>query len=234
MKRAVELFALERASSRSSFVEETWWTRSEPEESFISVAVTHWEICVTRQRGAAWLTVRGPQTKATMVPIPADAEFYGIRFSLGTFMPTLQLGQPGPLVDRSLALPQATSRSFWLDGSAWELPGPDNADVFVDRLVRAGLLAHDPVVSAALEGDVAGLSTRSVERRVSRATGLTRGTIRQIRRAERAVELLSRGLSTPDTARRAGYADQSHLTRSLKRFVGQTPSQVMASAAGSP
>src|ERR687897_487281 len=231
MKRAVELFALERGSSRSCFIEETWWTRSEPEESFISVAMTHCQMVVTRQRGVAWLTVRGPETKATTVPIPADAEFFGIQFSLGTFMPTLQLGQ---LVDRSLTLPQATSRSFWLNGSAWEFPGPDNADVFVDRLVRAGLLVHDPVVSAALEGDVEGLSTRSVQRRVSRATGLTRGAIRQIRRAERAVELLSRGVSAPDVARRAGYADQPHLTRSFKRFVGQTPSQIVTSAVGQP
>ncbi|HZA87916.1 MAG TPA: helix-turn-helix domain-containing protein [Acidimicrobiales bacterium] len=146
-------------------------------------------------------------------------------------MPTLQ---PGRLVDRALTLPQETSTSFWLNGSAWELPGPDNADVFIDRLVRAGLLVHDPVASAALQGDVEGLSTRSVQRRVSRATGLTRGAIRQIRRAERAVELLSRGVSAPDVARRAGYADQPHLTRSFKRFVGQTPSQIVTSAVGQP
>jgi hypothetical protein len=57
MKRAVELFALERGSSRSCFVEATWWTRSEPEESFISVAMTHWQMVVTRRRGLAWLTV---------------------------------------------------------------------------------------------------------------------------------------------------------------------------------
>ena len=101
MKRAVELFALERRSSRSSLVEETWWTRSEPEDAFISVAVSHWQMVVTRQRGAAWLTVRGPETKATMVPIPQDAEFVGIKFSLGTFLPILQ---PGRLVDRELTV----------------------------------------------------------------------------------------------------------------------------------
>ena len=223
MKRAVELFTLERRSSRSPFVDETWQTRSEPEESFISVAATHWEMVVTRQRGAARLTVRGPETRATTVPIPQDAEFFGIQFSLGTFMPSLP---PGRLVDRALTLPPVTTTSFWLDGSAWELPGPDNADVFVDRLVRAGLLVHDPVCRGRLQGDVDGLSTRSVERRVSRATGLTRGAIRQIRRAERAVELLARGVPALDVARRAGYADQAHLTRSLKRFVGQTPSQI--------
>ena len=229
MKRAVELFTFELQSSRSPMIEQTWQTCSEPAESFISVAVSHWEMVVTRQRGTARLTVRGPETKATTAPVPEDAEFFGIQFSLGTFMPGLP---PGQLVDGSLTLPQAAKTSFWLDGDGWELPGPDNADVFVDRLVRAGLLVHDPVVPAALQGDVDGWSRRSVERRVSRATGLTQGAIGQIRRAERAVELLRRGLSPIDAAGQAGSADQPHLTRSLRRFAGRTPSQVAASALG--
>ena len=229
MKRAAELFAFELRSSRSLMIEQTWQTRSEPGPSFISVAASHWEMVVTRQRGRARLTVRGPETKATTAPIPADAEFFGIQFSLGTFMPGLP---PGELVDDGLTLPPATSTSFWLDGTSWELPGPDNADIFVDRLVRAGLLVHDPVVPAAVQGDVEGLSRRSVERRVSRATGLTLGAIGQIRRAERAVELLSRGVSPVDVAGQAEYADQPHLTRSLRRFMGRTPSQLALSARG--
>jgi Helix-turn-helix domain len=230
MKRAVELFALEVRPSRSPLVAQTWRARSEPEESFISVAATHWEMVVTRQRGVARLTVRGPETRASAMPTPQDAEFFGIEFSAGTFMPDLP---PGRLVDRTLTLPQVSHRSFWLDGSAWELPGPDNADVFVDRLARAGLVVHDPIVAEGLHGEVTGLSTRSVERRVARGTGLSRSAIERIRRAERAVELLSRGTPPSDVARRTGYADQSHLTRSLKRFVGQTPSQIVASRAGS-
>ena len=91
---------------------------------------------------------------------------------------------------------------------------------------------HDPIVAEALLGGVEGFSTRSLERRIARATGLSRGAIGRIRRAERAVELLSRNVTAPDVARRTGYADQPHLTRSLKRFVGQTPSQIAGSAQG--
>lgn len=229
MKRAAELFTFEHRPSRSPLIERTWQTHSEPEPAFLSVAASHWEMVVTRQRGSARLTVRGPETTATTAPVPADAEFFGIQFSPGTFMPGLP---PGPLADRGLTLPPATSRSFWLDGTSWELPGPESADVFVDRLARAGLLVHDPLVPAALRGDTAGLSRRSVERRVARATGLTLGTIGQIKRAERAVDLLRLGLSPPDVADRAGYADQPHLTRSLRRFVGRTPSQVASAARG--
>jgi Helix-turn-helix domain len=223
MRRAVELFALDRRVVSSSLVEETWRARSAPAPAFISVAAAHWEMVVTRQRGAARLIVRGPETRATIVAIPEDAEFFGIQFSLGTFMPSLP---PAQLVDRAVILPQATPTSFWLHGSAWELPRPDNADVFVDRLAGATLLVHDRVASAAVRGDVDGLSARSVERHVARATGLTRGIVRQIQRAERAVALLSRGVSPVDAADHAGYADQAHLSRSLRRFVGQTPSQI--------
>lgn len=225
MKRAVELFAFEERSSTSPLVTTTWSTTSERERSFISVAVSQWEIVVTRQAAATWLTVRGPETRASTAPIPEDAEFFGVVFSHGTFMPGLDMRR---LVGRSLTFPSVSGTSFRLDGSAWELPGPDNADVFVDRLVRSGLLVHDPVVSAAVRDDVAGLSPRSVERRVARATGLTRGAIRQIERAERAVELLDQGVAPLDVARRAGYTDQPHLTRSLKRFVGLTPAQIAA------
>jgi hypothetical protein len=224
MQRALEMFTFERGSSSSPLVETTWSTHSEVVvEPFLSVAVSHWEIVVTRQDAAAWLTVRGPETRPTTAPVPCDAAFLGIRFTHGTFMPALG---PQHLVDGSVTLPAAAPGSCWLDGTAWELPGPDDVDVFVERLVAAGLLVHDPVVAAAVHDDVATVSTRTLERRVVRATGLTRGMIRQIRRAEQAVELLGRGVPALDVVRLAGFADQPHLTRSLKRFIGRTPSQI--------
>jgi transcriptional regulator with XRE-family HTH domain len=73
---------------------------------------------------------------------------------------------------------------------------------------------------------LAWVSLRTEQRRVLRATGMTPGTIRQIERARRATALLQRGGAIADAAQEAGYFDQAHLTRSLRRFVGQTPAQV--------
>jgi methylphosphotriester-DNA--protein-cysteine methyltransferase len=56
---------------------------------------------------------------------------------------------------------------------------------------------------------------------------LTHGTFAQIERAQQAVNLLERGLSIADAVYQAGYADQPHLTRSLRRFMGQTPAQIL-------
>jgi hypothetical protein len=232
MKRAAELFAIEMRAARSRLVEKTWRARSEPEESFLSVAATHWQLVVTRRRGTTEVTVRGPETRATVVPIPQDADFLGIRFSLGTYMPGLP---PAQLVDRTVTLPLATGTAFRLGGSHWTVPGPDadgGVDDLVEGLVDAGLLVHDPIAAAAAAGDDVDLSVRTVERRVARATGLTRGLVRRIRRAERATNLLAGGLAPGDAAHLAGYADQPHLTRSLTRLMGQSPGRIAASAAG--
>lgn len=217
------IFIFEERPSDSSFVETIWRTRSESAGSFISRAVSHWEIVVTKQDGKMTLTLRGPETKATPAPCPANAEFVGIQFKLGAFMPHLPVNS---LVDNATTLPEATSQSFWLHHSAWQFPNYDDADTFVDKLVREGLLVREPIVDAVLRGQQKEQSLRSVQRHFIQATGLTHRTIQQIERARQAADLLEQGVSILDTVDQAGYADQSHLTRSLKRFIGQTPAQI--------
>jgi hypothetical protein len=222
MKLATQLFAFGVRASDSPFVEKVWRTNSVPVESFISVAEPHWELVVTRQRSETRMTVRGPETKASIVAIPQDAEFVGIQFRLGAFMPHFPLDR---LVDRGIDLPDAGSRSFWLDASAWQFPAYEDADVFVDRLVRRGLLVREVDRRS---------SERTAQRRTLRSTGLTRRAIGQIERALRAVELVRQGAPLREVAQCAGYADQAHLTRALKRFVGMTPRQVSLSFKTSP
>lgn len=218
-------FDFEYRYADSPLIDLIWSTYSVGGGSFVSSATTNLEIVITRQKNGVFVGVRGPETKASPAPIPEDAEFLGIQFRLGTFIPPL----PTPtLVDGGVYLPQASGRSFWLHGSAWEFPSFENADVFVDRLVRQGLLAYEPVVEAALQGQTKALSERSIQRRIVRATGLTHSTIFQIQRAHRAKALLEQGVSILDTVEQAGYYDQPHLTRSLKRFIGQTPAELLA------
>jgi len=173
LHRAARLFSIEEADPSSPLVHAIWRTRSEPADAFISVARAHWTIAFTRIRGETFVTLRGPETHATHAAIPQDAEFFGIHFRLGTYMPALPMA---PLVDNAETLPQLSPRSFLFDGSRWEMPRFDNADVFVERLVRKGFLKHDPIL---------------------------------------------------DVIARAGFSDQPHLTRSLKRFAGQTPGEIL-------
>ena len=205
-------------------MERVWRSHSERAGVFHSIAACNWDMVVTRLGGRTTLTVRGPETKATMADCPAEGEWFGVRFKVGTFMPLMRCGD---LRDRNdVTLPNATGRSFWLNGSAWDFPSFENAETFVKRLVQRGLIMTDRTVEKALRGDLQNVTTRTEQRRVLRITGLTRGAIYQIERARRATILLQGGMPILDVVYETGYYDQAHLTRSLQRFIGQTPARI--------
>lgn len=214
----------EERPSDSPFVERIWMTQSERARSFTSIATVFWSMVISKWRGHITISLHGPETGATRKEFPAEGEWFGIAFKLGTFVPHLL---PGSLIDGTIFLPGTSGCSFSLGHSAWQLPNYENADTFVDRLVRSGILVHDPVTSAIHQGQSPALSLRAVQYRVLRSTGLTQRTIRQIERARYAASLLKQGVSIFDTVYEAGYSDQPHLTRSLKHFIGHTPAEIL-------
>jgi AraC-like DNA-binding protein len=210
--------------SDTPFVERVWRCHSEGSDPFLSIAASRCELVVSRFEGKITVTVRGPETRATpMGDCPGGGEWLGILFKVGTFLPHLPTGK---LVDADVNLPTVSRTSFWLFDSAWQLPDYDNADMFVDRLVRKGLLARDRVVDAASQDQLKDCDPRTLQRHFLWATGLTQSSVRQIERARYATYLLQQGVSILDTVEQAGYFDQPHLTRSLKYLIGQTPAQI--------
>ena len=214
----------EERESDSPYVERIWHSQGQEEGAFISMAETEWSLVVTKYRGKTTITLRGPTTSAAPAFCPPQAQFFGIQFKPGTFLPNL----PAKIVmnHHDLNLPEASSKSFWLHGSAWGYPNYENADTFVNRLVHEGLLLHDSIIEAVLQTQPVDLTLRTVQRRFLQATGLTHNTLYQINRAQYATMLLKQGLSILETTNQAGYFDQPHLTRSLKRFIGLSPAQV--------
>lgn len=220
------VFEFDIRPSDSPFVETIYRTRSQGGGSFMSTAASQWEMVVTKQRGKVTLSLRGPETKASPAPIPEDAEFLGIILKHGTYMPRLPAKK---LVDEEIHLPETVKNSFQLFGDTWEIPNFENVEPFVNRLLREDLLAHDQVVEDVLRGKTQPLSLRSIQRRFLHVTGLTYKSIQQIERARQALSLLQSGIPIPETAYQTGYFDQSHLTRSVKLLLGQTPAQIAKS-----
>lgn len=219
-----KLFHSESRAAESSLAEIIWRSHSQEAGSFLSIASSRLELVISQIDGKIFCHVRGPETHPTAAYCPPEGEWLGIQFRHGVFMPHLPTGA---LVDDMVEMPAAADRSFWLQGTAWECPTFENIDTFIARLVKAELIVCDPVVTSALQGHATALSPRTVERRFLRATGLTHGTLSQIERAHHAVSLLQDGVSILDTVELAGYYDQPHLTRSLKRLIGLTPAQLL-------
>jgi AraC-like DNA-binding protein len=220
----------EGRTSDSPYIEMLWRGHTGRDYAPVCPADVRWNLLFRKLRGRVEVLVEGATTQFVPKFQPDPSEFLVIKFKLGVYIPYLP---PGYLVNGDATLPDASSQSFWLNGSAWQFPDFDNAETFVERLARDGLLVREPVVNAVLQNQPIGMSARTVRRRFLLTTGLTPTTIQQIERAQQAAALLERGVSILDATHAAGYADQSHLTRSLRRFIGQTPAQIARISQGS-
>jgi hypothetical protein len=187
-------------------------------------AEIHWHLVLRSLHGQRRAILVGPWSASGIAQWGADAELIWLKFKLGTYMPQMPVRT---YLNREIELPSASGRAFWLDASAWEMPSVENIDVFVERLVRRGVLAFDPLIRDVLDGYVPNLAPRTVRHRFLRATGLTQSQLLQYQRANQAASLLASGHSIADAMFEVGYFDQPHLTRSLKLWLGHTPAQIV-------
>jgi AraC-like DNA-binding protein len=209
--------------SDSPYVERVWRSHSERAGTFVSVASSHLEMVVSRIRGRVFLTLRGPETRPSAADCPADGEWVGIRFTLGTYLPK---HPTGALIDRQDEQMLDLGQRFWLDDDAWEYPTFEDAETFVGRLARRGIIARDEAVAATVQRDPLPLSRRTAQRHFLHAAGISQARFLQIERARYATNLLRSGVSILDAVHEAGYFDQAHLTRSVRQFIGQTPAGI--------
>lgn len=213
----------ETRAADSPWADTVWTCTSERVAEMTSVATARWGLVFWKRGGGAWASITGPETRTGTAPVPEDATFVGIDFAVGT---SLRAVATATLVDGGIELPDVTPGTFRLDGVRWETPGIDDAEALVDRLVRAGAVIRDPVVTEVGRGHRPAVSTRTVERRFREATGLTRGTVRQIERARRAATMLAAGSSVAGVVSELEYFDEPHLARALRRYVGRTARQL--------
>jgi hypothetical protein len=218
-------------ASDSPYIARVWRGRTAGIERMTSVATSHWELVVWEHRGVVHVGARGPETAASTAEVPDESESFGIIFAHGTSMPHIP---PARLVDSHVDSPHASGRGFVCRGEEWAMPDFDNAEQFVARLVREGVLVRDPLVGDIVAGEVPRIGARSAQRRVAAATGLTQGAIRQIERARQAALLLGADVAPLDVVHRLGYYDQPHLSRSLTRFIGRTATQLRRPGTAEP
>jgi len=214
---------IEGRCSDSPYIQGVWHGHTEGLYTPVCPAAAEWDLLLQRKNGRVQVLFEGPLTRAKSKFEIADTEFCVIRFKVGTFLPVLPSRK---FLNTDAILPGASRGAFWLHSTTWEFPRFEDAESFVARLVREDVLVRDPIVSAVLHDQPHDLSVRTVRRRFLNVTGVTRSTIRQIEQAQQAVDLLNQRMPILDVVNAAGYADQPHLTRSLKRFFGKTPAQI--------
>ena len=133
----------------------------------------------------------------------------------------LESGRTGLELDEAVVGAIDALRPHLRPGPSGGRSGSEHAAV---RRARAHLTEHwEQSVSLATLSSVAGLSRFELVRKFRRHTGLTPHAFQTNLRIAHARAMLTGGEAAARVAAECGFADQAHLTRVFKRFVGVTP-----------
>jgi hypothetical protein len=206
-------------------VQRVWSATCEATTDFSSAAKASSMICFARSRDGVTVHVKGPETTGTLMTCPEGWEFFGVELRPGAYLP---LFPPTGLINfKDALLPTRPSGRILLDNRDWEMPTAQNVDVFVDRLVRAGLLIFDPLVDEIRHGErPRGISERVAQLRFRRAVGISHRKLVSIEQARHAAQLLTAGRSIADVVTAGRYYDQAQLARAMRWATGCTPSEL--------
>lgn len=187
-----------------------------------------WDIAILKRGDGVSVLRTGLTTRSVPVPHDIGDEILVVSFKPSTFMPVM----PGDAMrDRGVMLETFGGRRFRIGSDVLDIPDFENADVFVERLVRNAIVESNDLVASVIDGRPKAMSERTLQRHFLHTTGLTFKRFTLIQRAQRAVALLRDGRPAAQVAVDLGYADQAHLINSLRQIMGRTPGQIARTAA---
>ena len=178
----------------------------------------------------------GPSIEAAQVPVSQGWRYAGLRLRpeaaaavtgqapsalIGT---SAELVECGPIVADLENLLRAPDEPLRVDGIVAAL-----APVRTDPLVAAAvddLVASGGAVPIGRLAEAAGIGARQFRRRFEAATGLTPKQFASVQRVRRALILSLEDANWAEIAADTGFADQAHLSRSVRSRFGAPPRQV--------
>jgi AraC-like DNA-binding protein len=207
------------------------------------------DACIDLVWDGSTVHVAGPDTRPWAVP--GQRTYAGIRFRPGAApgflrvtadalrdrrVPLVDLwGRPAEELAQTLIVtPLEAAPAIFLralERRLAEVPPPDPLVQAAVRQAVDGLRRPDPIEDLAQSLDV---SSRTLRRRCTEALGYGPRTLQRILRFRRALRLAATTNGLADLAMAAGYADQSHLSREMRRLAGATPRQVVGGRSTRP
>ncbi len=182
-----------------------------------------WDFVFIRSAQGTCVIRSGLTTKPVRLRYTGTEEVLAVSFKASVRM---MAADPVASLDQGFVL-AGDHKRFAIGGEIFEIPTFGNADVFVERLQKHGLLERNAAVQAILDGEPIAASARTLQRQFKLTTGMTHKRFTMIERAKLAAQRLRQGEATQNVTHALGFYDQAHLINSLREIVGLTPSQLI-------
>lgn len=201
-----------------------WEAVAETNGVWVQPATEFWGLGFASTAAGTSAELMGPLAAPMELPVSAGDRFWGVELHAHVFLAGIAKAdiaafQTLPVSDDTVTLGNQT----------FSVRGPADLGQLVTVLATAGALTADADVASALGvRPAASMPARTLRRRVLAVAGMSRQRVASVRRARAAYALLGAGMPIPEVVDRLGYADQPHLTRSLRRLAGRTPREILS------
>jgi hypothetical protein len=179
-------------------------------------------IILVKSDASAEVILRGPETKPRSEILLPGYTWIGIRLRPGVQLKNFPIQQ---LTDSFRILPADSNGQFQFEGTLLHFPDFNNAERLIEQMHDLGYL--NGKVLDDQEFPKQDMSSKSYSRFVKRSTGLSPYKLHQLQRITEALRLLRQGMPAATVASELGFADQAHLTRAAKQFLGHTPKELL-------
>lgn len=166
--------------------------------------------------------LRGPETKPRGDILLPGYTWIGIRLKPGTQLKGFPVQQ---FTDKFRMLPADNSGHFEFEGTQLQFPDFEKVEQLIEHMHNLGYISGK--VFDEQTPHKQGASTKSYSRHIKRSTGLSPYKLHQLQRMAEALRLLRHGVPAAKVASELGFADQAHLTRATKQFLGHSPKELM-------
>lgn len=213
-----------RRTSESPYIDAVWQSVAISDGTYLVTPDGSWDLITALEPDGQRVTfITGQATKAQRLFYKAGQRSVVISFAAGAYLRPFR----GALFAGNYSmLTMPDDLHFELGGQTFPLPTFENAEALINQMVERGIVASDEVVEGVMRGTPKAASRRSVERHFKTTTGLSPKKLADIRRAQAAVRMLKAGKDPATTAAEAGYYDQPHMSKELKRLMDSLPSDV--------
>jgi hypothetical protein len=179
-------------------------------------------IILAKSEDRAVIVLRGPETKPREEIYLPGYTWTGIRLRPGVQIKNFPAQR---YLNSYRLLAVESDGRFQFDGTWLQFPDFDNAEQLIEQMRDSGCLSGK--VLDGHEYPKQGMSAKTYSRFIKRSTGLSPYKLHQLQRVTKALHLLQQGMPAVTVAAELGFADQAHLHRALKQFLGHTPKELL-------
>lgn len=208
--------------SKSELVASVWMCKPTEITPRTVLADPCTSIILVKSNERTKIVLRGPETKPRNEHYMPDTTWIGIRLYPGV---KLKNFPAQPYLDCSRPIKADNDGRFLFEGTLLSFQDFDNAEEFIEQMRDLGYVSGEAI-------DVQGvtraeMSTKAYSRYIKHNTGLSPYKLHQLHRMTKVFELIQDGVPLATIATNQGFADQAHLHRAVRQYLGHTPKELL-------